>query len=91
MVTIPNEYRGLKFLASTLPPSNAVAVTPSDTVDLAHTASALYIGTSGNVKVNMEGSGSAILFKSVPVGILPGRFTRVLTTSNAATDIVALW
>jgi hypothetical protein len=81
----------LRFLGGVLAFKNAAAVTPSNTEDLAVTASALYIGVSGHVKVDMEGTGDGIIFKSVPVGILRGRFTRVYSTGTAATDIIALW
>jgi hypothetical protein len=88
---IPNEYQGINFLAGIAAYQNAATVTTSNTVDLTVTASALYIGVSGHVKVDMEGVGSEIIFKSVPVGILPGRFTRVYLTGTEATDIIALW
>jgi hypothetical protein len=69
---------------------HAVAVTPSDTEDLARTAhKGLYVGTTGNISVEMLGGGTA-LFSSVPVGILPIAVTRVNSTDTTATNIVAL-
>jgi hypothetical protein len=54
----------------------------------------LYVGTSSNqdVKVDMAGVGSAIVFKNVPQGtILSGRFTKVYSTGTTASNIVAMW
>lgn len=73
------------------PAINAAAVTKHDTNDLTYASRALYIGVTGDVVVNMAGTGSAITFKAVPVGVLPIRVTRVLSTGTTATDIVSLW
>ena len=72
------------------PATNAVAITPSDTDDLAATCRYLYIGVSGDVKVNMSGTGTGIVFKAVPVGLLRIRASRVYATGTTATNIVAL-
>ena len=78
---------------SAAPAVHAVAVTPSDTVDLVNVSRALYVGGAGDVKVNMLGGESAVVFTAVPAGtILPVRATRVWATTpgSAATAIVAL-
>lgn len=75
---------------SSSPAYNAVAVTPSDSANLAQTARALYIGVSGDVKIDCPGGGSGIVFKAAPVGILPVMATKVYATGTAATNIVAL-
>ena len=72
------------------PAISAVAVTPDNSNDLAQTTRALYIGVSGNVKVDMQGSGT-VTFLSVPIGILPIRAKRVYATGTTATSIIALW
>ena len=69
---------------------NAEVVVPSDTVNLAQTARALYIGVSGKISVEMAGVGSAIVFLAVPVGVLQIEVTRVNATNTDATDMVAL-
>lgn len=74
----------------TWPATEAVAVTPSDGADLAQATRALYIGVTGDVTVDMAESGSTILFKAVPVGILPVRVKRVRATGTTATNILAL-
>ncbi len=92
MTACTNNFQGLRHLVSVSSFQNAATVTPSDTVELSNTASALYIGVSGDVKVDVEGSGTAIVFKSVPVGLLPVRVTKVYTVSEGgASSIVALW
>ncbi len=82
------QYMG-KSLES--PADNAVAVTPSDGADLTNTSRALFIGTSGNITVYMKDQSTAVLFTNVPVGVLPIRVDRVLSTGTTASGIVALW
>lgn len=74
----------------TWPATKAAAVTPSDGTDLTSIPRALYVGVSGDVSVDMEESGDAIVFKAVPVGILPIRVKRVRATGTTATNILAL-
>ena len=63
----------------------AEAVTPSDTV--VNQYKALYVGTGGNVSVNLlgggTGSGNAVIFSNVPNGtLLPVHTYRVNATGN---------
>lgn len=68
----------------------AVAVTPSDTADLALVSRMLYIGGVGDVAVKML-DGSNCTFKAVPGGsMLPLRVLRVLATGTTATNIVSV-
>lgn len=54
------------------------------------TSRGIYVGVTGDVTVNMAGSGAAIQFKAVPAGaILPIRATKV--TAATAADMVCLW
>lgn len=71
------------------PAYGAKAVTPSDSTNLSGVR-ALYIGVSGDVAIMAPGSGTAVTFKSVAVGILPVQCRRVMATGTTATDIVAL-
>jgi hypothetical protein len=74
------------------PAVNAVAVTPDDNNDLADVTRFLYVGGTGDVTVNMLGTGSAIQLKAVPVGtLLPIWVTRVKATGTSATNLVALY
>ena len=73
------------------PACNAVLVSPSDSTDLTYVTRAVYVGTSGNMKVTMQDSGT-VLFTGVPAGTtLPIRVTRIWSTTTTASTILALW
>lgn len=91
MTACTSMFQGLRHLVSVSAFQNAEAVTPSDSSALDRTASALYIGVSGDIKVDLEGSGEAIIFKAVPVGFLPVRVTKVYSTGTTATNILSMW
>lgn len=75
----------------TTPAIVAVAITPSDTDDLATTADALFIGVGGDVTVDMYDTGTNITFKNVASGVvLPITVNRVYSTGTTATNILAL-
>lgn len=79
------------YEAMDMPASDGVAVTPSDTVNLATPCRALYIGASGNVALVTLG-GTTLTFVGMVAGtVLPVRATRVQATNTTATSIVALW
>lgn len=68
------------------------AVTPSDTVDLAYTANALYVGATGTVRVRFRDESTAVTFSAVPAGtILPVIVDRVFATGTSASSIIALF
>lgn len=74
------------------PARSAVAVTPSDDTDLAQMSRSLYVGTGGNVEVNMADTGTAVVFVNVQDGtLLPIRVTRVLDANTTASNIVSLY
>lgn len=76
--------------AHTAPAEDCAVVTPSDSVNLPDgPCRALYIGVTGDVTL-VTANGNVVLFKAVPVGILPVRCMRVNATGTAATNIVAL-
>lgn len=72
------------------PAEHAAAVTPNDSTDLTTSTRALFIGTSGNLKVDMVG-GETVTFSSVPAGVFPVRVKRVHSTGTTASGIVAMW
>ncbi len=77
---------------NTVPAVDAVAVTPSDTVNIsANPCRALYVGGAGTV-VAVMASGNTATFAGVLAGsILPFQITRVNNTSTTATLMVALY
>jgi hypothetical protein len=69
----------------------AVAVSPSDTdhQNFGFTQKALYIGTTGHVKITTP-NGDTVVFNSVPVGMLYVTVDRVWSNGTTASNIVAL-
>lgn len=71
-------------------PGDAVAVTPSDTVNLTN-PSVIYVGTTGNVKVTTA-QGSDVTFIGVPSGaVIPVQVIRVWDTGTSASNMVAIY
>jgi hypothetical protein len=71
------------------PARYGAAVTPSNSVNLAAPTRGLFIGTAGNLSVEM--TNGTVAFTAVQPGILPIQCTRVNSTGTTATNIVALW
>lgn len=70
--------------------SQALVVTPSDATNIpTGMTRGLYIGVTGDVTAVV--GGAAVLFKAVPVGVLPVAVTRVNATATTATNILALY
>ncbi len=72
------------------PAQHAFAVTPGDEADLTNWALALYVGGSGDVRLDTW-AGETVTFANVPAGILPVRARRVRATGTTATGIVGLY
>ena len=70
----------------------AAAVTPADDADLTNgECRALYVGTGGNLSLDV-GNSTAVVFVGVTAGtVLPIRVKRVRSTSTTASNIVALY
>jgi hypothetical protein len=76
----------------TVVPTRAAVVTPSNSVDLPNAAvKGVYVGVTGDVKVDLVTAGTGIVFKSAPVGILAVQAKRVYATGTTATNLVALY
>lgn len=71
------------------PARYGATVTPSNSVNLAAPTRGLYIGTAGNLSVEMVNG--TVDFPNVQPGILPIQVTRVNSTGTTATNIRALW
>lgn len=72
--------------------TGAVAVTPSDTVDLARGATkGIYLGGGGNVKVDLA-NGDSVTFTGLAGGVIhPISAKRVWATGTTATSILAVY
>jgi len=74
-----------------MPYNRAVAITPSDSVDLPQgPTEAVYVGGAGIV-VAVFPDGSAASFTAVAGEILPLKVKRINSTSTTATLLVALY
>lgn len=81
------------FSAATVtsPANFAVAVTPSDSVNITGGFRALYCGVAGNISILLMDNATSIVFVGVNAGaILPVMGLRVNATNTTATSIVAL-
>jgi hypothetical protein len=65
------------------------AITTHDTNFLAQTVRAIWVGTTGNIRVILK-DGSDVTLSSVPVGLLRVRATRVMATGTTASNLVGL-
>jgi hypothetical protein len=70
--------------------NQALAVTTSDTVNLAKPTDALLVGSSGVVQVVFENDVVVALTVTGPI-VLPVRVKRVNATSTTATGLAALY
>ena len=73
--------------------STAVAITPSDSTDLAATTNRLYVGGAGALVVRLIGAPTTnVTFGAVPAGTtLDIRVVRVLSSGTGASSIVGLY
>ena len=74
------------------PATHAFAITPHNTNDLAYVTRGLYVGVSGDVKVDMRGGESAVVFTGLAAGVIhPLRVKRLYDTDTDATNIVGVY
>jgi hypothetical protein len=74
-------------------PLNAVAVNlAADTVP-SPSVRGIYVGTTGNLKVDMVGGQTGVTFQNVSVGYFAGHFSKIYSTANGTTasNLVAVW
>lgn len=80
-----------KDIAQVGPARNAVAVTPSDSADLATVPRAICVAADGNVVLVMSGNGQEVTVAMVAGTLYPLAPTRIKATGTTATGIVAVW
>lgn len=72
------------------PADKAAAIVPSNGTNLAFATRAIYVGGGGDLRVEMQRSGTVTFF-GLPGGtILPIRVARVYTAGTTATNLVGL-
>ena len=70
-----------------LQPNEALAITPDDNNDLP-TVGTLFIGTGGDLKVDLEKS-TGIIYKNLPDGCnFPRKVKKVYATDTTASNII---
>ncbi len=76
----------------TAPASYAVAITPSNSVDLTVPCRAIYVGGAGNITVDMLNSGTNLAFNGAVAGsTIAIRVKRVYSTGTSATSLLCLY
>jgi|GEM_PF-426668 len=73
------------------PVSSASVITPTDGAMLPKIPKAIYVGVTGDITMILKNDAVAVLFKAVPVGVLPVRPIQVNATATTATNIVGLY
>lgn len=69
---------------------SAFAITPNDSVDLPYLTRGIYVGASGDLKVDMF-DGATVTFVSLVAGLIhPLRVRRVYSTGTGATSIIGI-
>lgn len=58
--------------------------------DIVKTFAALYVGVTGNIKVDSPNGDVGILFTNVPVGMFPVAVAKVYQTGTTATGLVGI-
>lgn len=82
----------LQSAASLISPlENGFAITPHNTNELAHITRELYVGTGGNIALELKEGDSITLTNVADSMRLPLRVRKVLATGTTATNIVGLY
>ena len=77
--------------ALTAPAADGAPIVPSDAADLPVVSRGVWVGTGGDLSVELAEGGTVVL-AGVPGGtLLPLRVRRVRATGTGAGDLVALW
>lgn len=75
----------------TSPATNAIAITPNDTVPMQNVSRTIYVGQTGYISVEMQ-SGQIVTYENVQSGsILAIRTLKVRQTGSTATGLISMW
>lgn len=84
----PGQY----YRSMEMPACNSAVVSPSDTIPLQSVSRAIYIGTTGNVAIQLLGDTSPVTLIACQAGsLLPIRVAYLMSTNTTASNIIALW
>lgn len=85
------DYRNSQRNDEMVPARRAIAVVPSDTVDLILYAKSFYVGSIGDIAFVPLGqvADTAIVLKAHPIGYSQVAARRIYATGTTATNIVA--
>lgn len=84
-----DQFKGGEKLLS-ISARNGAAITPNDSTTI-NTTRGLYVGVTGDVKVDLAG-GDTVTFVGLAAGIIhPISATRVYSTGTTATSVVGLY
>ncbi len=72
------------------PATRALAITPSDTVNLTFFSRAIYVGGAGNISVVMLNDSTVTFIGLLAGSVLPVRVKRVNSAGTTATNLIAL-
>lgn len=81
-----NVRNGSGVVASSI--DSFASVTPHDSN--ANEYDAIYVGTTGNIAVQLEGMSSSVVVTNVPVGYHPWRTSLILSTGTTASGILGI-
>lgn len=74
------------------PPGSALAVTPDDDNDLSDVSTAVYVGTTGDVRVTMDVNREVVTFPNMSGGCWhPMQVCRIHDTGTTATGLLIGW
>ena len=70
---------------------NAYPIVPNDNDDLTSATRAIFIGETGDLKIELVNSTEPVVLKNVAAGsVLPMRIKKVFGTETTATNLIAL-
>jgi hypothetical protein len=87
---MPNDRFQTYTRGLTAPATGAFAIVPSDTLELAETARAIYVGGAGTMTLVTRDGGTAAFAGLAAGTVLPVSAVRVLATGTTATNLVGL-
>lgn len=78
-------------MANTQPAVDGAAITTSDSANLARPCKGIYVGVTGDVKVDTLGSSGLVFKNAVQGSVIPVQATKVYATGTTATNLIALF